>query len=97
MNGILKWLKMFLVWAVIILIIGMAFEFLVFGTFFGMNSFVLGMFIPSAIVYAVLIGVVFATAQFAMQPKMPCPSCTGSHAGYAKKAVKRSKSKKKRR
>jgi hypothetical protein len=73
-NEILKWLKMFVIFTLIIFFVWIGFEYLVFGLILTSNLFMLGFSVPSAIVYALLLGIAFATAQYVLSPKSPAGS-----------------------
>lgn len=92
-EGFFKWFKLFVIWTVILLIAGFGFEYVVFNTVFFYKVIVAGFKVPAVIVYALLIGVAFSTAQFVLKPvprAMPSPPAYRQQAARpVAKAVKK--------
>ncbi|MFH1306133.1 MAG: hypothetical protein ABIH83_00545 [Candidatus Micrarchaeota archaeon] len=107
-TGFLCWLKMFIVYAVIIFVVWAGFEYFVLGSFMATSMLIMGYSLPSAVVYGAILGIVFAAAQYALKPKLrkaPSPpayrtprfSYSKPVARKKKQAKRKAKKKKKRR
>lgn len=100
-NELCKWLKIFVIFSLVIFLVWIGFEYLIFGVILTSNMYVMGISVPSAFVYALLLGIAFATAQYVLSPKMPhgtvCVSPQLPSSPVARKAKPKKKAKKKRR
>jgi len=68
MKAILSWVYKFVIFTLIIFAVLEIFEYMVFGGFLYFASNLIGYILPTAILYSVLLGIVFATAQSVMMP-----------------------------
>lgn len=102
-NMVQRWVANFAVSTIIVFIVLEAFEFAVFGGLLYFSSTLGGMVLPTAMVYSILLGVVFGTAQYVLSPSSSvqvhvsrAPKVSAAKKVSAvKKVAKRSKAKKK--
>lgn len=90
----------FAVFSVVVFVVLELFELAVFGSMFYFSSVILGQVVPTSILYSVLLGVVFATAQYVLNPRdAVCDSaCLPTNSGQEskKKSASKKKGKKKK-
>ena len=101
-NVLEEWFSKFVVFTVIVFVVLEVFEYVIFSELFYFESVLAGYTIPSAIVFAVFLGIVFATAQYVLSPRQASysPSYVSakkvSSRKPAKKKAKKTAGKKKR-
>ena len=73
----MKWFRNFAIYAVLVFLVMEIFEYLVFGSILYFSSAVMGYAVPTAILYSVLLGIVFSVAQCLFVQKSKNCSCCG--------------------
>ncbi len=85
-----KWFRNFVIFAILVFIVIEVIEYLVFGSFLFFSSSALNYVIPTAILYSIIFGIVFAVAQCIFTPKSQvCRPYVSSFSSYEQKSGKK--------
>ena len=96
-NAIGNWMVKFVIFSLIIFAVLEIFEFMVFGDTLYFSSIIMGFVLPTAMIYSLLLGIVFATAQYVLMPGQVELKAISSSTRQAPRARPHSKKKSKRR